>query len=74
LVKVAVQIGERCPDYSSKIQKCSLIDLIPAEEFGVVAEILEEPGELPKCSFRTVKSSRKDQRLMGGWFKDAEAK
>jgi hypothetical protein len=74
LVEVTVEVGERRPNNSSKIQECFFVDLISAKEFGVIAEISEEPGELPKRSFRAVESSGKGQCLMGGWFKDAEAK
>ena len=70
---MTVEVGERRPNDSPKIQECFFVDLIPAEEFGVVAEISEEPGELPKRTFRAVESSRKSQRLKGSWFNDAEA-
>jgi len=71
---VTVQVGERRANYSSKIQEGSFIDLIPAEEFRVVAEISEEPAELPKRSFRAVESPGKGHCLMGGWFEDTEVK
>ena len=48
----------RCPNDSAKIEQGFLIHLISAEQFGVIAEIPEEPIELPERSFGAVQPAR----------------
>jgi hypothetical protein len=44
-------------DDAALTELASLIDFIAPEEFGVVAEIAEEPVQFPQCSLRAVQTS-----------------
>jgi hypothetical protein len=61
---MTVQVSVTGPDDSPKVHECFFIDLIPVEEFGIVAKIPEEPGELPKRALRAIKTPRERKSLM----------
>ena len=39
------------PDHTSEADQLPVIDLISAQQFGVVAEVAQEPVEFPQCSW-----------------------
>ena len=50
----AVQGDMSCPNDPTKVEQGLFIHLIPTEEFGVVAEIAQEPIQLPERSFGAI--------------------
>jgi hypothetical protein len=63
---MSIEAGKTSPDDTPKVQECLFIDLIPGEQFGVVAEISKEPTELPKGTFSAVEAPREGKCLIGG--------
>jgi hypothetical protein len=70
---VPVEVGEAGPNDTSKVQEGFFINLVPGQQFGVVAKIAKEPRKLPKGAIRAVEAPREGKCFMGGWLQDAEA-
>ena len=51
-------------------EQASLIDLIPAEQFVVVAEVTQKPVEFPQRSGRAVKAAGNRVSSEFFWFED----
>jgi hypothetical protein len=66
----AVHRHARRSDDSAEIQESLLIDLISAEEFGVVAEIAKKPVEFPKCSVGAIQPSIERSSFERFWLDD----
>ncbi len=69
---MSIQAGKGGSDDSPKIQECFFIDLIPDEQFGVVAEITEKPGKFPEGAFRAVQPAVEKKCLKRNRLQDAE--
>src|SRR6266852_2969350 len=64
--RTAVECGAGGSDNPAQAQQGFFIDLVPAEQIGVVAEVAQEPGELPQGLGRAIESS--GDRLSGVLF------
>ena len=59
LERPTVQSDMGCPDDSAELWQSLLINLILVEQVGVIAEITQEPIQLPEGSFGAVEPARK---------------
>jgi hypothetical protein len=48
----------RCPKHPAEVQEGLLIHLVSVEQIGVIAEITQEPIQLPEGSFSAVQPPR----------------
>src|SRR6266852_1699775 len=64
--RTAVECGARGSDNPAQVQQSFFIDLVPAEQISVVAEVAQEPVELPQGLGRAIESS--GDRLSGVLF------
>src|ERR1700676_2928229 len=69
----AVQGGVGDPHDTAQAEQRLFIDFISAHQIGVVAEIPQEPAELPKCFGGAVETTSERTALMLSWFKDSES-
>jgi len=68
-----VEAGETGPDDTAKIQEGLFVDLVPSEQFGVIAKVVEKPAEFPQCALGAIEAPGEGKCLMGGGLEDAEA-
>jgi hypothetical protein len=73
LVGAPIQIRVGSPNNPAEIQESLLIDLVPLEQFGVIAKISQKPIELPKGTLGAVQASREGLACESLRFEDPEA-
>jgi hypothetical protein len=68
-----VEAGKTGSNNTPKIQERLLIDLVPGKQFCVIAKVMEEPAEFPKCAISAVEAPGERKCFMGDRLEDAEA-
>src|ERR1039457_958571 len=64
----AVHDGATDLDYAAEANQVLVVDLIPVQQLGVIAEITQEPVKLPQCFWGAVEASHEGvagQRFRG---------
>jgi hypothetical protein len=69
LVRVAIQIDETGPNDPAKVAERLVVNLITVQQFCIVAEIMQKPGEFPKRTFCAVQTSREGERFVRSGLK-----
>src|ERR1022692_5339016 len=70
----AVHDGATDLDHAAEANQVLVVNLIPAQQLGVITEITQEPVKLPQCFWRTVEASHEGVAGQRFRFKHGELK
>src|SRR6516164_2806732 len=72
LVGTAAETGSAGADDTAEMEQRFFIDLITAQEFGVIAKVAQEPVQAPESTFTAVDTAGKGPLEVGFGLEDAE--
>src|SRR6516165_3872654 len=73
LVGTAPETGSAGADDTAKLKQRSFIDLVAAQEFGIVAKVAQEPVQAPESAFTAVDTAGKRLVQVSFWLQNPEA-
>src|SRR5580692_2516177 len=73
-IGAAIQDRSRDADYSVKPHELLFVNFIPTQQIGVIAEIPQEPAELPEGSRGAIESAGQGMALLFLGFENAKPK
>jgi hypothetical protein len=73
LVGASVQARIASPNNPTETEESLLIDLVPVEQFGVIAKISQKPIQLPKGTLGAVQATREGLACENLRFENPEA-